>query len=85
VAAKKLTEAAVKLAAYLFLLFTQSQLADALSVSPQAVWNWINGKSRPSRKAAEAIERVTGIPAKGWLSDEDVRAVEKAARKAKAS
>lgn len=84
---KKLSESAKALRDYLTPKvqppMSQSELARRLGVSPQAVWNWINGTSKPNAVMAEAIARiVTNASVAGWLDDEERKQVEKLAKAA---
>lgn len=47
----------------------QSKLAEAIGVTQQSISNWINGKSKPTVKAARAIEYVTNK----MVTKEDLR------------
>lgn len=41
---------------------SQAELAKALNVSPQRVWNWVNRDSEIPAEQVLPIERATGIP-----------------------
>lgn len=45
---------------------TQTALAEAIGINQPNVSSWKDGKTRPSRQFALALERATGIPAEWW-------------------
>jgi len=49
-----------------------ASLAKRLDVTTQAVWNWVNGVSRPSPANRDAIEHITGIHRREWLTPEEL-------------
>ncbi len=50
---------------------TKTELAERLGVSKQALDQWLQGQSRPTSHRREIIERVLGIPAAAWLTDDE--------------
>jgi DNA-binding transcriptional regulator YdaS (Cro superfamily) len=76
---KRDSEGAVQLKAYFApppRQMTQTQLANALGITPQAVSNWVNGGARPPAAQREAIERITGISADAWLFESERKEIE---------
>ena len=61
---------------------SQSDLARALGVTPQAVSNWVNGVARPGAAQREAIQRITGIDADAWFLKEEQAGIDKAVKRA---
>jgi transcriptional regulator with XRE-family HTH domain len=47
-------------------VMTQSELAKRLNVSPQAVSDWVAGKSKPRADLMAQIEDLLGIPMRAW-------------------
>ena len=47
---------------------TQGRLAAELGVSQPSVSAWVNLTARPDPHYREAIERLLGIPASGWMT-----------------
>lgn len=50
---------------------TAAELARKLRVTQQAVYNWTHGFGRPDIRHRKAIEKLTGVPAGAWLSDDE--------------
>lgn len=46
-------------------------VAKALSTDPEAVARWARGDQRPSAHYRTALERLYGIPAAGWMTDDE--------------
>ena len=44
-------------------------LAAELDVTPQAVYNWMNGAGRPAVAHRKRVEELTGVPSASWLTD----------------
>ena len=47
-------------------VMSQSELAEKLGVSPQAVSKWVRGAGKPSLELMARIEELMGIPIKAW-------------------
>ena len=45
----------------------QSELADQLGVSQQAVSAWLKGRARPDPERMAKIEEILGIPMRSWV------------------
>lgn len=52
---------------------TQVRLAELCEVTPQAVWNWVNGHGRPGAESMALIEKHLGIPMRDWVVDEPTK------------
>lgn len=50
---------------------TQARLARALKVSGPAVNAWIAGRTRPEAHLRRALDKLLGIPALEWDTDEE--------------
>lgn len=50
-------------------VMSQSELAEKLEVSPQAVSKWVRGDGRPAPKLMAKIEEVLGIPMREWADE----------------
>jgi len=73
---REMSEGARQLGDALSPKLTQKALAQALGVTPQAVSSWVVGRARPSPPLRAAIERITGIPADAWLTDQERALIE---------
>jgi transcriptional regulator with XRE-family HTH domain len=73
--ADAVSEGAAKLAALFAAPLSPASLAYALDITPQAVSNWTRGRERPSPVHRIAIEKLTGIPADAWLTEEERQAI----------
>jgi transcriptional regulator with XRE-family HTH domain len=51
--------------------FTQSWLALETGVRQPSVSAWVRGHSRPDPHLRPALERLIGIPADDWMTDEE--------------
>jgi transcriptional regulator with XRE-family HTH domain len=69
------SEGAAKLAALFAAPLSPASLAYALGISQQAVSNWTRGVNVPSTVHRIAIEKLTGIPADAWLTEEERKAI----------
>lgn len=49
--------------------WNQAKLAGFLGISQPSVSSWIRGVTRPEPHLREAVEILTGIPAKDWDTD----------------
>jgi hypothetical protein len=50
---------------------SRTQVARALGISQPAVSNWLRGVSRPEHMHRVALERLCGVPAGDWDTDEE--------------
>jgi transcriptional regulator with XRE-family HTH domain len=50
-------------------VMSQAELARRIGVSQPTVSDWANAKIRPEAHHRQAVERVLGIPADGWMTD----------------
>ena len=59
---------------------SQSALAARLGVAQPSVSAWLAGITRPQAHYREAIERIAGVPARDWQTDDERTWVESAGR-----
>lgn len=54
----------------------RTELARALGVSEQLLYQWRSGRSRPSHETAQTLERLSGaaVPASAWAYPNEVAA-----------
>lgn len=57
---------------------SQTKLADRLGIKQPSVSAWVAGESRPESHLREALEFVVGIPARDWMTDPELDAIERA-------
>ena len=50
---------------------SQSSLAARLGIAQPSVSAWLAGTTRPQAHYREAIERIAGVPAKDWQTDDE--------------
>jgi len=46
--------------------FSQTEIAERLGVTKQAVYAWVNGHGRPTPDKLAKLEDLTGIPMRAW-------------------
>ena len=59
---------------------SQSSLAARLGIAQPSVSAWLAGTTRPQAHYREAIERIAGVPARDWQTDDERTWVESAGR-----